>query len=286
MPIDARSLRGTTFPSTRISWGPDDVILYHLAIGAGDPPTDEDQLAYVYERGLAVLPTFATLAAQKDHLVLLQRPEMDVAPNSALHGEQEVSVTSPLPVSAEAVVTSRVSEVDDKGSSAVVRLETETRLDDGTLLSVNRSALFFRGEGGFGNDGPPAPPAKVHPPERDPDVMVTVPTLPQQALLYRLTGDKALLHADPRVAVEMGFDSPILHGLCTFGIACRVAVDTMLGGKIELASAFRARFSAPAIPGETLQVKLWEMSDNEVRLSVSSLDRDVELLSQGSLWAL
>lgn len=286
MPIDAEALRGTTLPSTRVSWGPNDVILYHLAIGAGDPPTDEHQLGYVYEQKLSVLPTFATLAAQQDHSVLLERPEVNVRLNAVLHGEQEITVMRPLPVSAEAVVTSTVSEVRDKGANAVIHLDTETRLDDGSLLIVNRSALFLVGEGGFGDAGPTTVPPRIAPPDRAPDAAVTIQTLPQQALLYRLTGDKALLHVDPLAASELGFDRPIMHGLCTFGIACRIAVDEMLGGKVELVSSFRARFSAPAFPGERLRVELWKLPDHEIRLLVSSLDRGVEVLSHGSLRAI
>lgn len=284
MPIDVAAIRGATLPPFVTSWAADDVILYHLALGAGDPPTDLLQQSYTNENCLSVLPTFSTIAAQRDHGVLLDLPGMDIRPNSALHGEHAIEVLAPLPAHGSATIRSTVTDIIDKGTAALVMLETATTDLSGELLCRNRSSLFLPGEGGF------APPrrasqarvASVAAPGREPDVVLRRRTLPQQALLYRLTGDKALLHADPAVARQLGFERPILHGLCTFGVACLAVVNDVLGGDVDRIATFASRFAAPVYPGETLEISVWK-GDPQLELSVRSLDRDVEVLSRGVL---
>ncbi|HWG63882.1 MAG TPA: MaoC/PaaZ C-terminal domain-containing protein [Streptosporangiaceae bacterium] len=283
MSIDIESVLNAELPSWTMSWSPDDVILYHLAIGAGDPPCELRTLNYAFEGQLSVLPTFSSAAAQRDHRVLLDLPGMDVDRDRVLHGEQTVEVFAALPSAGEATLTSRVTEIVDKGKAAIVYLETDARTADGTLLTVNRSSLFFPGEGGF-SGGAPAASASREPeaPEREPDVTVLRSTLPQQALLYRLTGDKALLHVDPAVAGRMGFERPILHGLCTFGLTCMTAVDQLLAGDVQRIASFGGRFAAPVFPGETLEIAIWK-DEPDVRLRVRSRDRGIDVLKHGHL---
>lgn len=285
MPIDVAAIRGAVLPAFTTSWTADDVILYHLALGAGDPPTDLLQQSYTNENCLSVLPTFSTVAAQQDHRVLLDLPGMDIRPNSALHGDQEVEVLAPLPAQGSATVRSTVTDIIDKGAAALVILETVTTDLSGQLLCRNRSSLFLPGEGGFTQAAPRTPQPRAAPadaPAREPDVVLQRRTLPQQALLYRLTGDKALLHVDPAVARRLGFERPILHGLCTFGVACLAVVNDVLGGDMDRIARFACRFAAPVYPGEALEVSVWK-GDPQLQITVRSLDRDVEVLSRGVL---
>ena len=281
MPIDLAQVVGADLPEVVGSWGADDVILYHLALGAGVPPTDPKELAYVYEAGLKVLPSFAVIPALAPMWQLFDHPGMDIDLGAILHGEQELEVHTPLPVQAEVTTTATVTGVYDKGRGAVVVVETRTSdRESGRPLFTNRNSIFVRGEGGFGGSSGPKP--VVADPQRDPDRVVTCPTLSQQALLYRLTGDKHRLHADPEYAVSAGFDRPILHGLCSFGIACKAAVDTVLDGDVTAVGAYRARFAGSVVPGETIQVALWD--DNEkILLSARCVERDTPVLSHAAL---
>ena len=145
----------------------------------------------------------------------------------------------------------------------------------------HRSSLFIRGEGGWGGD--PGPKASNHAPSRSPDHIVRSPTLPQQALLYRLSGDKNPLHADPAFAALGGFDSPILHGLCTYGMVCKAAVDTVLDGNPGRARRYQARFAGVVFPGETVVTRMWEERD-KVLLEAVVEERDAKVLSNAALW--
>ena len=162
-------------------------------------------------------------------------------PMMLLHGEQEIELSGPIPSQAKVDNTAKVSGVYDKGKGALVVVEAQTNDESGRPLFVNRFAAFLRGEGGFGGEPGPAP--GNEPPARDPDHVVESPTLPQQALLYRLSGDKNPLHIDPSFAQLGGFDRPILHGLCSYGIVCKAVVDTALGGDVGAVAGYRARFS-------------------------------------------
>ena len=200
MPIDPAIAIGATLPETEISWTSSDVLLYHLAFGAGDPFTDARELRYAYERDLQVLPTFAVVAPS---LRVTEPPrvsypgiEIDLA--RVLHGSQRVDVHRPLPVQGEARAVARVANVYDKGSAAVVVTETTVTDLDGRPLWTNTSSIFARGEGGFGGDRGPS--GRVEPPAREPDATIITPTLPQQALWYRLLGDRNPLHVDPSFA--------------------------------------------------------------------------------------
>jgi acyl dehydratase len=260
MPIDVDSVLGAELAERQGSWGATDVILYHLGLGAGVPPTDPAELAYTYEGQLKVLPSFGVIPASPMLFDLLKLPGMDVDLSKLLHGEQELELHAPLPVNSDVRTSARVSEVVDKGKAALVVLETVT-CEAGTdqPLVTNRFSAFIRGEGGFGDgDGPrPASAPPPAPPARPPDLQVECPTLPQQALLYRLSGDMNPIHADPEFAHKGGFDQPILHGLCSYGMVCKAVIDTVLDGDVGRVRRYRARFAGVVFPGETITVRMW-----------------------------
>ena len=254
MPIDPAQAVGASVDCGEGRWSPDDVILYHLAVGAGVPPTDPNELGYTYERGLKVLPSFGVIPVSGLMARAVRVPGLQFDVARLLHGEHDLRILRPLPTEATVETTSRIAAVYDKGAAAIVVVEFDTRAEGETLF-LNRFSLFLRGEGGFG--GEPAPPPAPARPGREPDAVVESPTLAQQALLYRLCGDKHPLHADPRYAAKGGFDRPILHGLCTYGIAGKAVVDELLGGDPTPVSGYRARFAGVVYPGETIVTSMW-----------------------------
>ena len=260
MPIDVDSVLGAELAERQGSWSATDVILYHLGLGAGVPPTDPAELAYTFEGQLKVLPSFGVIPASPMLFDMLNLPGMDIDLSKLLHGEQELELHAPLPIKAVVRTSARISEVVDKGKAALVVLETVTR-DAGSdqPLVTNRFSAFIRGEGGFGDgDGPrPASPPPPAPPARPPDLQVECRTLPQQALLYRLSGDMNPIHADPEFARKGGFDQPILHGLCSYGMVCKAVIDAVLDGDVGRVRRYRARFAGVVFPGETITVRMW-----------------------------
>ncbi|MEU6014363.1 MaoC/PaaZ C-terminal domain-containing protein [Streptomyces sp. NPDC047515] len=277
MPIDAEKAVAAEPRSTRISWDHKDVQLYHLGIGAGadpdraDPATDPGELRYTLESRLQVLPSFATVAGAGAGVVGgLSSPGVDVDLAAVLHGGQSVHVHRPIPVKGAAVQTSKVAAVYDKVKAAVLVLRTEAADDEG-LLWTNDAQIFVRGEGGFGGDRGPS--ERVAHPEVAPDHVVERPIRPDQALLYRLSGDWNPLHADPGFARLAGFDRPILHGLCTYGMTLKAVTDTVLGGDVTRIRSYRTRFAGVVFPGETLRIRMWTGEDR-VRVEVRAVERD------------
>lgn len=250
MPIDPAVAIGAPLPSRDLSWTPSDVLLYHLSLGATG-----DQLPYVYERDLVVLPTFAMVipTLRDTSPPVLKMPGVDVDLVSALHGRQELIMHKPLPTSGEAVASSRIADVYDKGSAAIIVTETQTE------FFTSRISIFVKGEGGFG--GSRGPSTKVDPPSREPDAIIVTPTWPEQALFYRLLGDRNPLHVDPGFAALAGFPHPILHGLCTYGVVCKSVVDSMLDGAPDRVLSYSTRFAGIVFPGETLRTSVWRDGD-------------------------
>lgn len=280
MPIDLAKALGYTLPAVEASWTPDDVILYHLGIGAGDPPSDARELEYTYEGHLKVLPAFGVIPVFRAIMSVSQVPGLGFDLATVLHGEQELRVHKRIPTSAKVTSTARVANIWDKGKAAVVELQVDTRDETGDVLFANTFTLFMRGAGGFG--GERGPDKAQEAPTRAPDLVVESRTLPQQALLYRLSGDKNPLHADPAFARLGGFDRPILHGLCSFGMACKAAVDHLCKGKVEQVASYQARFAGVVFPGETLVTSLWR-EDGRILLSASTKERRTPVLSQASI---
>jgi len=282
VPIDPALAVGATLPETEISWTSSDVLLYHLALGAGGSPTDARELRYAYEQDLQVLATFAVVATS---LGVTEAPrvsypgiEIDLA--RVLHGTQRVDVHRPLPVEGSATAVQRVVNVYDKGSAAVVVTETAVTDADGAPLWTNTSSIFARGEGGFGGERGPS--GKLELPDREPDATLITPTLPQQALWYRLLGDRNPLHVDPAFAAAAGFPAPILHGLATYGIVCKALTDALLDGDASRVRGFRVRFAGVVYPGETLRTLAWADGDRYL-VSTTVVERDAPALADAEL---
>ncbi len=262
---------------SEFSWGPDDVILYHLGIGAGiGRATEPAELEYLFEVGLKVLPSFGVVPPFSAMLSLNGFPGIDINMMMVLHGEQEIRVHRPIPTEASVTNSARIVGLHDKGKAAILDVEVDTRLADGTPLFTNLFSIFARGEGGFG--GAAGATTTIEVPGRPPDMEVRSSTLSHQALLYRLSGDKNPLHADPTFARMAGFETPILHGLCSFGIVCKAVVDGLLEGDVTRVTNYRTRFAGVVHPGETVVTTAWRTGDGIV-VSATTEERREPVLS-------
>ncbi|GGO44745.1 MaoC/PaaZ C-terminal domain-containing protein [Streptomyces lasiicapitis] len=276
MPIDAAKALAAEPRSAEITWDHKDIQLYHLGLGAGanpdlpSPATDPDELRYTLESRLHVLPSFATVAgAGMGMMGGLAAPGIDVNLAAVLHGGQRVELHRPIPVKGRAATTAKVAAVYDKGKAAVIVLRSEAADDEGPLWTSD-AQIFVRGEGGFGGERGPS--ARLEAPDRPFDKAVERHVRADQALLYRLSGDWNPLHADPEFAKLAGFDRPILHGLCTYGMTLKAVVDTVLGGDVSRVRAYATRFAGVVFPGETLRVGMWE-SEGRVQVAVTAVER-------------
>ncbi len=254
------------------------MILYHLGVGAGmEKPTDPKELEYTYEKNLKVLPSFAVVPVFSFLMRIGTVPGIKINLARLLHGEQAIEIHRPIPVAAEVVSEGRVAGLYDKGKAALIVLEVETKeKSTGDKLFTNYFSVFARGEGGFGGES--GPKAGNRPPEREPDVVAESRTLPQQALIYRLCGDKNPLHADPEFAKIGGFDTPILHGLCSYGVVCKSVVDELLDGAVEKVAGYAARFTGVVYPGETIVTSMWNEGD-KILVSAKTKERDTPVIS-------
>ncbi|WP_100483967.1 MaoC/PaaZ C-terminal domain-containing protein [Mycobacteroides abscessus] len=272
MPINVDIALGAATEPAEFSWTASDVQLYHLAIGAGADPVSETELRYLQDKTPQVLPTFATVAsgfhAVEPPKVSFPGIEIDLA--KILHGTEQVTAHRPLPPSGTARSEGKVVEIWDKGKAAVIVTETTTSDDQGPLWTIRRS-IFARGEGGFGGERGPSSHGGV--PERDADLEVSTHILPQQALLYRLCGDRNPLHSDPAFAAAAGFPRPILHGLCSYGVVCKAAVDAALDGEVSRVTSYAAKFAGVVFPGETLKTRIWK-EDGKLLISAVVADRE------------
>ncbi|MCX4592393.1 MaoC/PaaZ C-terminal domain-containing protein [Streptomyces sp. NBC_01340] len=269
MPIDAAKALAAEPRSGEITWDRKDVQLYHLGLGAGVPATDPDELRYTLESKLHVLPSFATVAGAGSPGVIsgLSMPGVDVDLARVLHGGQTIELHRPIPVEGKAVATGRIAAVYDKGKAAVLVMRTEVADAEGPLWT-NDAQIFVRGEGGWGGDRGPS--TRLEEPAGPPDRTVERPIREEQALLYRLSGDWNPLHADPEFAKLAGFDRPILHGLCTYGMTLKAVVDTLLGGDVARVRSYTTRFAGVVYPGETLRIRMWRR-EGSVRVAVSAV---------------
>jgi acyl dehydratase len=260
MPINPDAV-GTTSEPNEARWTSKDALLYALGVGAGvsDPTGFELEFTTENTSGVAqrVLPTFPVVVPGGGR-AMATVGTFDWA--MLVHGEQAVELHAPLPVEGHVSSVTTITGIYDKGSGAVVATETvATDVAAGTPLFTTRSSAFIRGEGGFGGDRGPS--SQVELPERDPDHTAVYDTRPDQALLYRLSGDRNPLHSDPSFAALGGFDRPILHGLCTYGFTGRALLHTLCDSEPDRFVSMAARFSKPVLPGESLSVSIWDLGD-------------------------
>ncbi len=258
MPIDVDVALNAVLDPIEFSWSSSDVQLYHLGLGAGSDPMDPRELRYLVDDTPQVLPTFATVAAtfHATKPPTVQFPGIDIELGRVLHASERVEVPAPLPPSGSARAVMRFTDIWDKGKAAVIWSETTVITPDGAHLWTQKRSIYARGEGGFGGERGPS--TSDGAPDRAPDLEVAMPILPQQALLYRLCGDRNPLHSDPEFAAAAGFSQPILHGLCTYGMTCKAIVDAVLDGDAGAVAAYGGRFAGVAFPGETLTVNIWK----------------------------
>jgi acyl dehydratase len=276
MPINPEAVGATADP-VEASWTSKDALLYAVGVGAGT-----NELAYVTENtngvDQQVLPTFAVVVGWGRG----GSPMAKIGtfnPALLVHGQQAVTLQQPIPVEGSATLTSKIVGIYDKGKAAVVATETEAVLAGGDPLFTTRSSVFIRGEGGWGGDRGPSGPANV-PPDRAPDHQVTYQTSPDQALVYRLSGDRNPLHSDPSFAAMGGFDRPILHGLCTYGFTGRALLHCLAGSEASRFQHIEGRFSSPVVPGDALTVSIWSTGDGEAVFTTSTQDGTV-VIDQG-----
>jgi acyl dehydratase len=280
MPIDPDKALGAEIAGGSFSWDADRVILYHLGLGAGNPPCEAGELEYTYEKSLKVLPSFGVIPAFGSMGGIANVPGLQFNFAMLLHGEQDLEIHKPIPVEGTVTSRGRVAGIYDKGKAALVILEMTSSDAAGDALFVNRFSLFLRGEGGFGGES--GPKAGNLPPERDPDLVVESPTLPQQALLYRLSGDKNPLHADPEFSKLGGFETPILHGLCSYGVVCKAAVDHALDGDTTRVARYQARFAGVVFPGETMLTSIWR-EEGRLLLSAATKERGSPVITNAAI---
>ena len=275
MPLNPDAV-GSKGEPVEISWTSKDCLLYAVGIGAGT-----HELAFTTENTSGVdqqvFPTFPVVIGWGKGSAMGSIGTFN--PALLVHGQQSVTLHRPVPVEGTATLQSEISAMYDKEKAAVV-LTTTNAVLDGEPLYTNTASVFIRGEGGWGGDRGPSGPRNV-PPEREPDRRVTYETSPNQALLYRLSGDRNPLHSDPAFAAMGGFDRPILHGLCSYGFTGRALLHTFCGSDPSRFHHIEGRFTSPVMPGEALTVNMWETGDGEACFTTLVGDRPV--IDQGLL---
>ena len=275
MPLNPEAV-GTVGDPVEVSWTSKDALLYAVGVGAGT-----DELAFTTENTAntpqRVLPTFPVVVGFGGASIWGKIGTFN--PAMLVHGQQSVTLHRELPVEGTATITSKLAAMYDKGKAAVVVTESEA-VSDGEPLYTTTMSAFIRGEGGWGGERGPSGPQNV-PPERAPDHEVTYQTSPDQALVYRLSGDRNPLHSDPAFAAMGGFDRPILHGLCSYGFTGRALLHTLCESDPSRFKHIEARFASPVLPGEALTVRAWKTGDGEAVFNTSVGDRVV--IDQGLL---
>ncbi|MDK3017324.1 MaoC family dehydratase [Pseudodonghicola flavimaris] len=272
MPLNADRLMGLQIPDRHLRYDDRDTLLYALSLGAGLGA----DLGLVQEQGQRVVPSFGQNLAFNDSWMEAAGVDLEMV----VHGGLELSFAAPFAPAGEVDVTAGIVGLTDKGvgKAAIIRHRTEVARD-GAVIFTSSSNLFVRGAGGFGGSrGEEAP--RLPAPEGAPQATAEVPTRPDQALFFRLMGDRNPLHSLPEVARAAGFDRPILHGACTFGIACLTVLERYCGGDPARMAGFAARFSGPLFPGETLVFQFWETGDG-VAFTAHAKERDAPVLSDG-----
>jgi acyl dehydratase len=259
---------------TRHSFTKRDTILYALGVGA-------DDLRFVYEKGLQALPSMAVVLAYPGFF--WQDPAYGISWQKILHGETSVELFATLPTEGDLLGRTCIDAIFDKGVDKGAIILTSRRIENSTgiHLATVRNTLLLRGDGGFGGQADGAPRPRPLPDDRAPDHVVKLPTDEKQALIYRLSGDYNPLHADLDVARAAGFPRPILHGLCTYGIAGRAVLSALCGNDPTLLKRMDVRFSSPVFPGETIRVEIWREDGDRAAFRATAEERSVVVLNNG-----
>ncbi|HEY1751629.1 MAG TPA: MaoC/PaaZ C-terminal domain-containing protein [Caulobacteraceae bacterium] len=290
MPIYYPDILDQRTAARTFTYGDKDVMLYALGIGLGADPMNEKELPFVYERNLKVVPTAATVLAAASNRAAEGRaaptlPEghrpSQINYLMMVHGEQKVELHKPLPTVGTFTAEGRTVGAWDKGEGkgAVVVNETTWTDEKGELVATLTGSMFARGDGGFGGptEGQPEP---HEVPSRAPDRSADIATRPDQALIYRLNGDRNPLHSDPDSAKRSGFPRPILHGLCTYGITCRAVLQELLDYDADQILSHQVRFSAPVFPGDVITVDLWR-DGKTISFEARVKARDAKVIRNG-----
>lgn len=282
MGLDYDKLIAWPFPEIEQTYTERDTILYALGLGYGADPTAPDHLRYVYEAGLEAVPAMATVLAGPGFW--MQDPRTGVDWKKIMAAEMAITLHRPIPVKGTVVARMKVTEIYDKGADKGALLTYRRELNDkatGDHLCTLDGSSFLRGNGGFAPQPQPSPqPAPL--PQRAPDLSIAIGTLPQAALIYRLSGDYNPLHADPAIALQAGFPKPILHGLCTYAIACRAVMQAHAGEPQLTVRSFSSRFVSAVFPGETIATDIWRQGGGELAFRCRVVERDVVVLSGGT----
>lgn len=284
MAIDYLRLKHWDIPEQVTQYREEDCIRYALSLGMAADPMDAADLRYVHEHDTLVVPTFlATLGAPG---AWASDPETGIDWMQILHGEHRMRFHAPLPASGSVRSRTRVSHIVDKGAGKGALVVTQRHIadaDSDAPLATVEHVSFCRADGGFTRPGLPGdepPDALPAVPRGQPDMSLEMPTRADAALLYRLNGDRNPIHILPEAAREAGFERPILHGLCTYGMAARAVLRQACGGVPARLASLSARFSSPVVPGETLRADMWRVAD-QVRFQVVAVERGAVVLSHG-----
>ncbi|MBI2295405.1 MAG: MaoC family dehydratase N-terminal domain-containing protein [Betaproteobacteria bacterium] len=280
MPIHYEKLVNWSIPEVEQRLTRRDTLCYALGVGLGSDPCDTDQLKFVYEENLQALPTMAIILGYPGPWHA--HPGTGITRSHVVHGEQGFRIRRPLPVEGTIVGHTRVTGVVDKGKDKGALVMTECTVRDkpgGGVICTLTSTTFCRADGGFGGpDGPVKTPHAL--PETPPQHVCDLPTPPQAALIYRLSGDYNPLHADPAYARKAGFTKPILHGRCTFSVAGHAILKTLCGYDPARLIAMEGRFSSPVYPGETIRTEMWREA-NVVSFRATVPARGVTVIDNG-----
>lgn len=282
--LNPERLLSRSFPAIEHDYALRDSMLYALSLGLGTDPIDDRQLRYVYEgldgQSLHTIPTMANILAYPGFWA--RESDAGIDWKRLVHAEQEIALHAPIPACGRVVGKNQVSALWDKGEGKGALLQQRREIHDAatsTLLATVTQLSLLRGDGGFGPGGSAgAPPAPHRLPDRAPDAVCDLPTLPQTALIYRLCGDLNPLHADPEVARAAGFDRPVLHGMATMGIVAHAVMRQVLDYDAARIASLRVRFTAAAFPGDTLRTEIW-VDGNVLSLRTTAIERKVVVLN-------
>lgn len=281
MPLNIDRIANMGLPPIRETYDKRNTILYALGLGFGTDPMNRDELPFVYEGNLRAMPSMCNVLCHPGFWA--QKEEFGIDWVKILHAEQAFTIHKPLPATGSVRGEYVVTGIEDKGAEKGALLHQEKLLyDDASneLLATVRATLFMRGNGGQGSFGAAVDPAKALP-DRAPDRVVDIATRRDQALIYRLSGDWNPLHADPDIATKAGFPMPILHGLCTNGLACRAILQAYCDFDTARFAEMFVRFSRPVFPGETIRFEFFENGD-ALNFRAIAVERDIVVLDRCS----